>query len=696
MILALSSILFLIAAVAIMSIPRMYLATAEILIDPADDITQIQSISSPLVAGDSQAISSEVKIIWSNDIARQVVDSVDFRSYATAPTPPSRLDELLGLEPGLVQRLKDFNESMKGLLSGEEGPDEITDGAVMRAYYSTLDVVRVHGTYVIAISFETLDPEFSAEAANQLAAIYIANQIEGKKAARQQASALLSENLSKLETEIQRSNEEVEKYREQSGIDNAASTDLISQQLTLQTAQLVEARAVAQAIGTKLQNMEQLQQAGKFEELLSIVNSNTALKQWQEVLGVSRDLTAKTQEFGPNHPDIIRLNKELEDASRVLESEIRTALETTRIDAVVASGKVSELESSIIELRRSMTELKEKENQLQQLKADSDISRSLHELLTSRIREAESAVVEGPDARILNLAEVPDHSSSKPKRILLLGALLAAFTISSVAALGLEFLNGGYQTEEALRRSLGWPVLATVPKKSKLKLLGSLRSSKKASAYDEAFNILLTNLEIHGLDLNSSEAVVVMITSSIPAEGKSTIVCDLASMASEGDHRVLVIDADLRRPTVHKKFNVPNVRGLSSCDQKHLNGNFIKSLIVQDHETGVDVLPAGEDKVRPQKILKGPVLPQILSAERQNYDLIILDTPPVLAVSDALLVGKHCDAAVFVVKWSSSARRLVQRAMVRFSKGSAPMAGCVLTQVSKGAHRVGTYQYLDY
>lgn len=695
LILTLSGLIFLIAAIVIMSMSPTYQATAQILIDPADELTKIQAVSSPL-ARDSQAISSEIEVIRSSDIARQLIDAVDFQSYAELPLPPSKLDSLLGLSPGLAESLKQFRKKTEGLLSAKAETDSISENEIMESYYSALGVARVSGTYVISINFQTLDPHFSAEAANQLAAIYIANQIERKKNTREQASALLTGNLAKLENEIQRSNKEVEQYRQESGIDDAPSTELIGQQLTLQTTQLVNARSSAQALNAKLQNMVDLQQTGRLEELLSIVNSKPAQARWQDVLRGRRVLATAGQDYGPNHPEIIRLTKELEDAETSLENQLSNAVEAARIQAVGASSKVAELESLIIELRRSMTELKEKENELKQLRADSDISRTLHELLTSRIREAESAVVEGADARILNLAEPPQYPSSKPKKILLLAALAAAFTVSSVTALGLEFLNGGYQSEEALRRSLGWPILATVPKKRRLKLFGKFRSGRKASAYDEAFNILLTNLEIHGLDFGGGQAVAVMVTSSIPAEGKSTIVRDLAAIAVEGGSRVLVIDADLRKPTVHKQFGVRQAPGLTNCDLSHFSENLITGLIAKDPKTGVDVLPAGDNKVRPQQLLKSSVLPQIINAERRNYDLILLDTPPVLAVSDALLVGKRCDAAIFVIKWSSTARRLVQRAVVRFSKGGVALAGCVLTQVSKSAHRIGTHQYLDY
>ena len=694
LVLSLAALIFSIAFVVIMSIPPTYRATAQILIGSGDEFTQIQASSS--LARDNETISSEIEIIQSVDIAREVIEAVDFARYAQAPIPPSKLDNLLGFSPGLAERLKLLRESMTGFLLPKEQTDDLAENAILKTYYGTLNVARVSGTYLISITFETLDSEFSAKAANQLAAIYIANQIEGKRAAQQKASALLTENLSKLENDIRRSNQEVEKYRQESGIDEAASTELLGQQLSFQTTQLVDAQTVAQALNTKLQNMEQLQQDGRLEELLSIAASGAAETRWQGVLRARSALAAASQEYGPNHPEIIRLNKELEDATRSLESQLSVAVEITRREAAAASRKVSRLESSIVDLRRSMAELRAKENELQQLKADSNISRTLHDLLTSRVREAESAVVAGADARILNSAKPPSDPSSKPKKILLLAALLAAFTVSSGAALGLEFFNGGYQSEEALRHASGWPILATVPKKTKYKVLGYRRGGKKASAYEEAFNLLLTNLEIRGLDFDSDKAVVVMVTSSIPSEGKSTVVHDLASITAEGGSRVLVIDTDLRRPTMHEQFSVRPHPGLANCDLKSFSDDLIENLIVKDPQSGVDVIPVGKASIRPQQLLKSSILPQILNAARQNYDLILLDTPPLLAVSDALLLRKRCDAAIFVVKWSSTARRLVQRAVLRFSEGGVPLVGCVLTQVSKSAHRVGTYQYLDY
>ena len=429
---------------------------------------------------------------------------------------------------------------------------------------------------------------------------------------------------------------------------------------------------------------------------MRLIDSASASEQWDALREAERELTTSSQDYGPNHPIIIQRREDLLSLSERFNREVETAVQTLRIEANVAAQKVTELERSIVELRQSMTQLSEKENELRQLEADADISRTLHETLTNRIREAESAIVEGPDARILNLAEVPVVPESASKRLLLIGAFLGAFVFSGAVALGLEFLSGGYQTEEEIRTSLGWPILATVPKRSRWRLLGKRKYRTKGSAYDEAFNALYTNLEFHGVELDSGRATTILVTSSVPGEGKSTVVHGLAQAAVENGAKVLVIDADLRRSTIHKKFKIDNPFGLSSCDPRFFDEKLAKNLIITDPQTGVDIIPAGEIQTSPQNLLRGQALQHILRGTRRDYDMIIIDTPPILAVADAQLVGKHCDSAVLVIKWGSTSRRLVQRAVARVSTRGMPLIGCVLTQVAKGAHRVGTYQYLDY
>ncbi|MDH3658721.1 MAG: polysaccharide biosynthesis tyrosine autokinase [Alphaproteobacteria bacterium] len=695
LILFLGSAVFAVAALVILSIPPVYRAAAQILIDPADSVIEIQSVSSPL-STTNQGIASEIEVIRSNGMARQLIEAVDFHSYADAPIPPTKLDSLLGLEPGIAERSRRLLKIAAGWLASEADAGQASEEAVVRAYYSALGVWRVAPTFVISIAFDTKDPDFSVRAANELAAIYITNQIEQKRQARIQASQLLTENLSKLDERIQGSKKVVSSFRRESGLSDSISSELLNQQLSEQMTQLVNARASQQTAGARLAEVERLIRDQKNEELLSVINSTSARAQWDALRAAERQLAVYAQDYGPNHPIIIQQTQELQGLSQNFEREIQTAVQALRSEAGVASDKVTELQRAILDLRQSMTEVTEKENELRQLEADADISRTLHETLTNRIREAESAIVEGPDARILNLAERPLTPHSMPKRFLLLGAFIGAFAFSGVVALGLEFLNGGYQTEEELRRSLGWPILATVPKHSRWSFLPRSMSKRRASAYEEAFNALYTNLEFHGLELNSGRAMTILITSSVPGEGKSTVVHGLARTAVENGAKVLVIDADLRRSTLHKKFDAENKLGLANCDPRFFDEKLVKNLIVSDPKTGVDIIPAGAIQTSPQQLLRSSVPQQILRANRPHYDLIVIDTPPILAVADAQLISKHCDSAVLVIKWSSTSRRLVQRAIARVSTRGMPLAGCVLTQVAKSAHRVGTYQYLDY
>jgi capsular exopolysaccharide synthesis family protein len=695
LILSLGSVIFVMLAFVIMSIPPIYRATAQILIDPADSVVQIQSVSSPLSTS-NQDIASELEIMRSTEMARQLLETVDFRSYAQEPLPRSKLDALLGLDPGIAERGRQLTKFARGWFASDADAQEVSDDEVIKSYYSALSIWRVPPTFVISIAFDTKYPEFSAQAANELAALYIANQIDDKRRARVEASQLLTENLRKLEDRIRGSKEVVDTYREDSGLAQSISSEMLGQQISEQMSQLVEARAVYQTADAQLGEVERLSRNQRYEELLSLIDSSSAQTQWDEVRAAERQLAISGGDYGPNHPIIIQQSEDLQGLYESFEREIQTAVQALRIEASVASEKVSELQRSIVDLRQEMTKVTEKENELDQLEADSEISRTLYETLTNRIREAESAIIEGADARILNLAEPPVNPSEPSKRLLLLGAFVGAFAFSSLVALALEFLSGGYQSEEEIRRSLGWPILATIPKKSQWKIFSRNKVEQHGSAYQESFNALYTNLEFHGLELGSGRATTVLVTSSVPGEGKSTVVHGLAERAVSNGARVLVVDGDLRRATLHEKFGIDNKHGLSSCDPRFFNEKLVKDLIITDPVTEVDMIAAGPGQINPQQLLRSQVFQHILRANRPDYDLIIIDTPPILAVADAQLISKYCDSAVLVVKWSSTSRRLVQRAVNRVSTRGMPIAGCVLTQVPKSAHRVGTYQYLDY
>ena len=691
------------ALLVILSFPPQYESVSKVVIAPDEPIVDVRSMIAPL-STESQAIESEIEIIRSKSLVGPVIDEIGFRQHLTAPSPPTRLELLLGLPPELFVGIRERLATALGF--DPTATDELTDDKLFRAFYDRLDVSRITNTSVIAIGFQATDPVVAANAANQLAQNYVDNQVQAKRAGRAEVIKLLTARLHELRDQVDASNQAVERFRTEQGLIKSASTELINQQLSEQSVQLAIARVQELTLKERLSELQTLQADGASEQLYDVLAAPPVDHLRAEVLQLQRDRARQSQEFGSRHPVMIRLDADLREANARLSAEVNNAIHAVRSEASMAAGRVRELELTIAALKKELGDLNAKEYTLRRLESEAEINRSLHNAIVNRMREAEDAVFERADARIVDRAVVPTQPASTNNKIIFVLALLGAFCLSGGVAFGVEFLNGGFRTEEELAGRLGQPVLAAVPRVSARTRRGSWgageATSRYGSAYTEAFHGLQTSLELVGAGPLKGKAPTLLVTSAIPGEGKSTIVSGLARLAAEMGAHVLVIDCDLRRPSVHAHFGIDNHEGLSTCkldqsgEPNEITTPSGNGLVYVDRASGVHVIPAGPVTPNPQRLLRSSLLPRILMAERSTHDLILLDSSPVLAVADPLVVGQLCDAALLIVKWSSTPQRLVERAVSRIAAGGVRVAGCVFNQVAQNAHKADKYKYFGY
>ena len=491
----------------------------------------------------------------------------------------------------------------------------------------------------------------------------------------------------------------MERFRTEAGLVKSVSTELINQQLENQLMQLAAERAQQRTLQGRLAELETLRAGGANDQLYDLLGAPAVQHLRGEVLQLQREITRQSQEVGPKHPTMIGLGADLREANFRLSTEVNNAVQAVRSEATMAAERVREVEHTIAALKEEMAGLNAKEYTLRSLEAEAEINRSLHDAIVNRMREAEDAVFERADARILNRADVPTLPAELKGKLLMLAALIGAFCASGGVALGIEFLKGGFRTEEEVADALGRPMLAAVPRVPAWNWRPTAGHGEAIRRYGpahiEAFHALHTSLELVGVGPTKGKAPTVLVTSAIPDEGKSTVVSGLARLAAEMGARVLVIDCDLRRPSVHSHFGIDNRTGLSTCDLEEPNP-YGDGLVKVHRSSGVQVIPAGPSPSNPQRLLRSPLLPRILMASRSAHELILIDSSPVLAVADPLVVGQLCDVVLLVVKWGSTPRRLVRRAMTRISAGGVPVAGCVLNQVAPSTYKADKYKYLSY
>lgn len=710
------------ALLVIVNLTPRYTASATVLIAP--DYARVVGIEAATtsLSTSEEAIASEVEVIRSSSLAQRAIAASGFEEFLVASTEPPLWERLLqkglavslranealasawdepgegandGQEPetiwdgllrrGLAVSLR-ANESLESALN--RPADELDPRRVMEAFQRQLGVWQISSTNAIRIEFEATDPEIATTVANELARAYVDSQLEVKRESRSRAAELLGERLAALRERVAESDEAVEQFRREAGLVRSAGIELVAQQIAEQTSELVGARADLRNIEAQIREIDALRDAGQFERMYDLLGLDVIDGLRSDVIEGNRRLAREAEELGPRHPSMVELAADVAAMEARLASEVATAIGGLQSMQAVQANRVAELERTIAEFEQKLADLSGSSGELRKLEAEAEINRSMYATFLGQMQETQQAAFDSPDARVLSAAEVPIDPSFPNRKMLLALAMIAAFCFSSGSVLALEMRFGGALAEDELARSLGLPVLSAVPFVRKSRRNGDPIAGPDGALFEESFNRALNR--IGGAD---GVPRSIMVTSAVDGEGKSLTVYGLARAAAGRGQRVLVIDCDLRRPAQRAYFGIDrSFSDLADCVQTpvSLRERF------QDPSGLIDVIPAPARPGRenPQAVLRHPALRALVRAASSKYDLVLVDTPPVLAVSDALVVGGLVDATLMVVKWRRTPVRRARQAVAALGSTAAPVVGALLTQVAARLRGQDTDRYL--
>jgi capsular exopolysaccharide synthesis family protein len=295
------------------------------------------------------------------------------------------------------------------------------------------------------------------------------------------------------------------------------------------------------------------------------------------------------------------------------------------------------------------------------------------------------------DATVISRAAVPERPSYPRRKLLLIAAVGGAGFLGLMLALSVEMLDHGFRSMEQIERQMGAPPLGLVPA---IKGLAKLRRGpdthileKPASAHAEAIRSLYTGLLLSG---GEQPPKTILVASALPKEGKTSIALSLAHMLASTGHSVVLVDCDLRQPTAHKIFGVHSQPGLVEV---LLGKTSLEEVLATDPRSGVRLVPAGESVLNPAELLSSPAMKRFLAWLAERHDLVILDSPPVLAVSDARMLARMVDQTLFLVRWVETRRERASAGWRQLVDAGGKVAGIALTRVDVRRH--AQYGYSD-
>lgn len=677
-------------------VPR-YTATTQLLVGiNAAKVVDIEQVMTGNLTGDS-AVIGEMEVIKSRELARKVIEALRLDQYEEFNPELKPVGFLDTLNP--INLLPDTFQESVGLKKidsrSEEEKQEAKQTGLINTFLKKLTVTQVKRSQVINVAFESEDPKLAAKIANTIADKYIVGQLQAKFDATKKATDWLNDQLSELKQKVETSEHAVQDYRKaHSLIEVSKEMGVSQQQLAEVNSQLIIARAQRAEAEAKYQQIEAINRSGRdIDSVADVLNSQLISLLRQQESEVQRKYSEMLVEFGQRHPKMIQMQAELEDIQAKVRSEVKKIAAGLRNSMEVAHAREASLLSSLRQLESKTSGNNQDEVQLRALEREATANKALFETFLGRFKETTSTQgIEQADARVISFAEVPLSASFPKKNLLLLVSLLGAVLFSVTLVFVLEHLNPGIRSPEQIQDLFNISTLGIVPKLQDSNVSPQdYLLSKPQSPLAEAINTLRISLSLLNPD---AEVKSLLVTSSVPSEGKSTLAMMLSRHSAKAGQKVVLVEADLRRPTIGGFFGLDkDTLGLTDLLSHH--DLTLQDVLVTDPESGLKILTRGKvGYVNPIDLFASQRMKSIITQLRDEFDLVIVDSAPIMAVPDSRILQGLVDKTIFVLNWDSTPKKVVRNSLqLLLRDGHANLAGIVLQQVN--LKQYGRYGYGD-
>jgi capsular exopolysaccharide synthesis family protein len=557
-------------------------------------------------------------------------------------------------------------------------------------FLENLTISPVRNSRLVDVKFRSPDAALSANVANALARAYIDQNLEYKFLSSKEASDWLSARLDEQRKQVENSEQALQRYRERTeAVSLEDRQNIVVQKLADLNAAVTRAKT------------ERIQKEAAFKQIQSIQNDRAALdsvsivlanpfiqQQKSELADLQRQQVQLSEKLGPNHPDMIKLTMAIKAADAKIQGEIAKIVQAARNDYEQAVTQERSLTEALEQQKRGALELNRKGIEYGVLARDAASNRQIFESLMQRAKETGiSTDLKTSNIRVVDAAEVPRTPSSPNPR----NNLLFAFFGGSVLAVGLafffEYLDSRLKNPAEVSQHLQLPFLGMVPALFGEAAADPLINNGVPPHFSESLRAVRTNVLFSSADEGIRSLT---ITSTGPGEGKTLVATNLAIGLAQAGRRVLLIDADMRKPRVHSVFDKPQQPGLSNM----LVGTAKFSDSIRSTKVpGLWLIAAGACPPNPSELLGSRRFSDLISSLRSHFDWAIIDTPPVMAVTDSAVVAHLTTGVLFVVGADMTSRYAAQRAVEQLDRSHAKFLGVVLNRVDL---QHNAYYYAQY
>ncbi|WP_415762595.1 GumC family protein [Pseudomonas sp. CP4] len=691
------------AVVALSFITPQYVGSATLLIkDKTPPVLSFQQAAESGGATTTDYLQTQQALLQSRELAERAVRKL---GLTTNPITDPRQQEQSWFTPR--QWLADLNRDQwlpwldllpppKPPATEEQVFNDVTQNLMLHT-----SVKFVGKSQLLEIDVELPDPTLAAAVANALAQGFIDSQQDTSLKSSQNNTSWMNTRLVELRDNLRIAENKLQAYREEQGLVDVDGVATISaNELQMTGNRMIDARRDRAEAESQFRQAQSLSN-GDISRLSSVpaVLSNPLIQQFQADLAKAQ---AKVEElsgrYGPKHPALISARSEQRTAANSLRLQVQQVVAGIERQYQLAVASEDALRKSFNSNKAQIQDISRKEFQLREFQREVDSTRALYETFVTRLKEtAATSDMDSAKARIVDPAIAPLEASKPRKNLILAIVALVAAVVGVALAFLFDTLSNTFKTDDTVESLLNVPLLSVVPlvmKKSR-RQLARLFEDNDHPRFCETIRNLRTWLMLQN---NERPAQVVLVTSSVSGEGKSTIANNLASSLAPLE-RVLLIDADMRQPTLSLNFDFPpqspglanlmaGTARLEDCIRSVGNldmlpaGCLTPSALDPFDAPRLQASSSSSNAVAPaQDLLSSPRLGRLLQILKSRYRHIIIDSPPAEIVSDALLLAQHSDAVIYVVKAQSTPVGQVRKSIAVLQQSQAPVFGVVLNQV---------------
>lgn len=671
-------------------------------------VAKLAVLSSPGDAGQGalaaaqlpRRLDDQIEYLTSRPLAQRLVDTLDLQADAEFVPPENagngvvaKLGDWFLRRAEAVTWLEPLTEGLHGLRPTTAPSDDakrvLDNEKAIEAFDQRLQVSPQGTSSILAVAFRSNEPLKAATIANRVVEQFIAEQTADRRADVEQAAAHLQDRAAMLRDELRTAEDAITAYLRRSGLNGEAAAD---QRLAVLQQRLLDNAAIRATQARKVERLTRIMAEGETAALVAELEDSMAVQRLlDEETGLRQQITQLSATLGERHPELVALRNEAEAVRGRLRAELSRRVALERDELALLDDERRTLVELLESLEGKAVDASEARLELAELERRAAASRALYEefLRGSMATSARLSMVD-PGVRLVQRAAVPTRPSSPNVKVMLVIGGIAGLLLGAAAAHLVEHRANTFRSPRDVESATGLATLALMPQitpsRRHARPLDYLRDRPLSMPAERLKGLLVATL---GETAPIGTSRVVMVTSSLPGEGKSTIALGLATLAAASGLRTLFLDADMRRSLFAVDPGMEARWGLVDLATEPGRG---PGRLLLDPRTRLRILTelAGPE-IDPQRILQSNVMADVLTALRTRFELVVVDTPPVLAVSDAQSLAPMVDATVLVARLGKTRRDELLDVLGRLDLARAPLIGTVLQVAATPGNAASAY-----